>query len=488
MTQLATLNETTAVTTTGGGRGGVAKSAGLYSAMIVVTVGAFLAVCEAGRGLVAPTAAGASTLRSGAAAHGASSLTHLLLALLVVIGSARLLGAVFRYFHQPAVMGEVIAGIVLGPSLLGRLAPDVSAVIFPTAVVPSLGVVAQVGVILYMFLVGLELDIGALGKKTHTSVAISHASIVTPFLLGGALALWMYPRFSTADVPFTVFALFLGVSMSVTAFPVLARILTDRKMQRSSIGIIALTCAAVDDVTAWCLLAFVVGVANADAGSAVPTVLLTAAFMGIVWFIVRPFMGWVARRHEMREGGNHSFAIASIALLLAALATEVIGIHALFGAFLVGAVMPADSKMAHDIKHKLEEAVLVLLLPAFFAIVGLRTQIGLVEGLDRWLVVGLVVVVASLGKFGGSAVAARFTGLDWHKAASIGILMNTRGLMELIVLNIGLDLGVLSPTLFAILVLMALITTLATTPLLHLLNRRGSTVESGAHDLAMHRS
>ncbi len=445
-----------------------AKPALLYAAMIAAAIAAFLWIRSAGGTLVAPAGQGGFG-RHGGQESGAV-LTHVLLALVVIILCARALGWVFRRFNQPPVIGEIIAGILLGPSLLGRVLPGVSAYLLPNLVSPFLSVIANVGIILYMFLVGVELNTDLLRERTHSSVAISHASIIAPFLLGSALALWLYPLFSTSDVPFGVFALFMGISMSVTAFPVLARIITDRRMQKSQLGTISLACAAVDDVTAWCLFALVVSVARAHAGRVLLTFSLTAGFIFAVFVFVRPAAAWFARQHAARrQTGQGSIVIACAALLLAALTTQQIGIHALFGAFLVGAVIPHDSLLARDIKQKFEDLVVVLFLPAFFAFTGLRTQIGLVHGLRDWLVCLLIIGVASLGKFGGGSVAARLTGLDWRQSASLGILMNTRGLMELIVLNVGLDLGVLSPTLFAMLVIMAIVTTLATTPVLHAL-------------------
>jgi Kef-type K+ transport system membrane component KefB len=265
------------------------------------------------------------------------------------------------------------------------------------------------------------------------------------------------------------------VSMSVTAFPVLARILTDRRMHQTRMGTIALSCAAVDDVTAWCLLAFVVGLAQSNPSSAGITVALTFCYIAFMLVVVRPGAVWLARRYEHPSRvGQRTLALICVALLLSALATELIGIHALFGAFLLGAVIPHDSGLARAALEKLEDVVVVLFLPAFFAFTGLRTEIGLVIGVEQWLICGLIILVASAGKFGGTLVAARLTGLDWRDAASLGVLMNTRGLMELIVLNVGLDLGVLSPTLFAMLVLMAVVTTLATTPALHALSLKST--------------
>ena len=452
----------------------------MYSLMVLAAVAAFLWIQSAGQNLAAPIQVDLGRFGKHGPAQNVSILTHVLLALVVIVLCARGLGALFRRFNQPPVIGEMIAGILLGPSLLGRVLPAASAYILPSQIAPYLSVLANIGVILYMFLVGTELNTNLLRERTHASVATSHASIIVPFLLGSGLALWLYPIYSTSDVRFVVFALFMGVSMSVTAFPVLARIITDRHMEDSPLGTIALTCAAVDDVTAWCLFALVVSVARAHAGRALVTLALTAGFIVAIFAFVRPTAARIARRHARRQPSSQgAIVFACVALLIAALTTQWIGIHALFGAFLVGAVIPHDSPLARDIKQKFEDLVVVLFLPIFFAFTGLRTQIGLVHGARDWLICALIIIVASVGKFGGGAIAARMTGLGWRAAASLGILMNTRGLMELIVLNVGMDLGVLSPTLFAMLVIMAIVTTLATTPVLHALTREPERIAVG---------
>jgi Kef-type K+ transport system membrane component KefB len=292
---------------------------------------------------------------------------------------------------------------------------------------------------------------------------------VVPFLLGATLALYLYPTLATSDVPFTSFALFLGVAMAITAFPVLARILTDRKMQKTHLGVMALACAATDDVTAWCLLAFVVGIAKAKVGGALLAIAWTVAYIALMYLVARPLVTrWLAR-YEWEGTTPGVMAAVFIALLTSSLITEFIGIHAIFGAFLLGSIIPHDSAIARTLAQKLEDLVTVLLLPAFFAFTGMRTQIGLVDGVSQWLLCGLIILVATAGKFGGTFVAARLTGIEGREAAALGVLMNTRGLMELIVLNIGLDLGVISPTLFAMMVIMALVATIAATPILQLL-------------------
>jgi len=448
------------------------KTIAAYVGMIAATALAFWGIRHLGQDLQAPAPAGAPRFGQDAAAAHAGTLLHVLLALVLIVLVSRVLGALFRRIDQPPVVGEVIAGIALGPSLLGRIAPDVAAYVLPASIAPSLSIIAQVGVIVFMFLVGMELDTSLLRNKAHAALAISHASIIAPFVLGALTALWIYPKLATSDVPFSIFAMFMGVAMSITAFPVLARILTDRGIHKTRLGVIALSCAAVDDVTAWCLLAFVVSLASPRAGSALGTIAMTAGYIGFVLVVLRPLVSRYVRAQDVRQQlGPNAVPFVLVALLLSALTTEYIGIHAIFGAFLLGAIIPHESLLARTMRGKLEDLVVVLLLPTFFAFTGLRTQIGLVSGAEEWLMCLAIIAVACAGKLGGSYVAARLTGLQWRDAASLGALMNTRGLMELVVLNIGLDLGVISPTLFAMMVLMASVTTFATSPLLGLLQQ-----------------
>jgi Kef-type K+ transport system membrane component KefB len=399
-----------------------------------------------------------------------------------IVVTCRATGALFRRFEQPPVIGEVVAGILLGPSLLGRVWPGAAAYLLPADLAPFLGLVSQLGVILYMFMVGLELDAAALLRRGHAALAISHGSIIVPFLLGAGLALGLYPGFSGGGVPFTVFALFLGVAMSVTAFPVLARILTDRGMSRSPLGVLALTCAAVDDVTAWCLLALVVGVARAEVGQAVAVAAGAAGYTAFMLLAARPLLLRPSRFDQRDDLSPGTTPLVLAALLFSAWATEFLGVHAVFGAFLLGAVIPHESAVARQLVRKMQDVVSILLLPAIFAYTGMRTQVALVSGPGQWLLCGAVFLVATLGKFGGSLTAARLAGSGWREAAALGVMMNTRGLMELIVLNIGLDLKVISPTLFAMMVLVELATTIATTPVLQLLTRapsRGPVARAG---------
>jgi Kef-type K+ transport system membrane component KefB len=440
--------------------------------MLLGAIVVFLVVRSYGERLTAPPAPPQGDVTAVATAE-PDALLHVLLALTAVLVTGRLLGTLLGALRQPPVIGEVIGGILLGPSLLGRVAPDLAAVILPGSVAPLLGVVAQLSVILYMFLVGLDLHVHLLRGRTRSVIATSHASIVTPFVLGTILALYLYPRLSTSNVPFTSFALFMGIAMSITAFPVLARIVTDRALTDTPLGAIALACAAADDVTAWCLLAFVVGVAQGTMEQALTVLVLTLFFIGVMVFVVRPFVERVVSKSD-RPPSSDAIALALGGLLVSALIAQHVGTHAIFGAFLFGAIMPRDSALARALRNKLHDLVTILLLPAFFAFTGMRTQIGLVTGVGMWFVVGLIILVATAGKFGGSVIGARLTGSDWRMAASLGILMNTRGLMELIVLNVGRDLEVISGTLFTMMVLMALVTTMATTPILDSLT--GSTV------------
>jgi Kef-type K+ transport system membrane component KefB len=423
-----------------------------------------------GKELVAPLAPQVPPGVPAFATFSEFSLATLLLQIGVILIAARVVGWIFRQLHQPQVVGEIAAGIMLGPSLLGWVAPGFSAMVFPVASLTFLNALSQIGLVIFMFLIGLELDTKMMRGRGHTAVVTSHVSILAPFLLGSALALYLYPRLSNASVPFISFALFMGVSMSITAFPVLARILAERKMVGTPVGALAIACAAVDDVTAWCILAGVVLIIRAPA-SIMPfwaTLLGTAAYAGAMIFGAKPWLSKLAAIYRRRSDVTQDLLGGILLLALAsALITERLGIHALFGAFLLGAVMPKEKAFVEALKGKLEHLTVVLLLPLFFAFTGLRTSIGTIHSPEMWGNLGLVLLVAIFGKLGGSMVASRLTGLSWREAGAVGILMNTRGLVELVALNIGLDIGVISPALFTIMVLMALITTFMTTPALH---------------------
>lgn len=445
---------------------GRTRTVAAYVAMIVAAVAIFFWIRSHGERLQAPPGDAANIV---AVIGHSDTLGRLLLALAVICFAARVVGgALRRFFDQPPVIGEIAAGLMLGPSVLGALFPDAYAYLLPAGVAPFLAILAKIGVVLFMFLVGLELDPKLLRGNTHATVAISHASIVVPFLLGSTLALYLYPRYGTSTADFTVFALFLGGAMSITAFPVLARILSDRDAMQTPLGATALACAAIDDVTAWSLLALVVGLACSQVEAAVWTLALVVGYGAFMIVLVRPVLRWLIDREERIDGPPRrtALAVSFVLLLLSAYATESLGIHALFGAFLFGALMPHDARLSEQLRSSLGDIVVVLLLPAFFAFTGMRTEIGLVDGMADVLVVVGIIAVATLGKFGGGAVAGRLVGLSWRDASALGILMNTRGLMELIVLNLGLDLGILSKELFTMMVLMALATTFMAVPIL----------------------
>lgn len=408
-------------------------------------------------------------------------LSRLFLQLLVIIVAARIAGSAFAALGQPAVVGEMAAGILVGPSLFGLVAPDAFAFVFPPASLETLKLLSQIGVCLFMFVVGMELDVQHVRTRAHTAVLVSHVSIVFPYLLGVALAFFLYTDLAAPGASFTSFALFMGIALSITAFPVLARILQERGLTRTVLGSAAITCAAVDDVTAWSILAFVVAISRATSvGGAAFGLLLAVAFLGVMLLGVRRALPrWLGvERLAADEPSAATLAVVVCVLLAAALGTEVIGIHALFGAFLAGVVMPETDGFRQKLALRIRDFSAVLLLPLFFAFTGLRTQIGLLDDLQGWLVCAAIVAVATVGKLGGSAVAARLTGMGWSDALQLGALMNTRGLMELIALNIGYDLGILSPRIFTMLVVMALATTLLTGPLLTLFREKESALDS----------
>jgi Kef-type K+ transport system membrane component KefB len=397
----------------------------------------------------------------------------LILQIITIIFVARFFGILFKKIGQPTVVGEILAGILLGPSLLGWLLPDVSSFLFPATSLANLQFLSQIGLLLFMFTIGLELDPSKLRLKAHEAVIISHASILIPFFLGVILSLAIYREFAPADVKFSAFALFIGISMSITAFPVLARIVQERGLSKKPIGAMVITCAAADDVTAWCMLAVVIAIVKATSvASALLTIGLAIAYVLAMLMVVKPLMAKIGQRYSTKEAiGRPIVALVFSIMLVSSWLTEVIGIHALFGAFLAGIVMPQQLDFKRIITEKIEDVALVLLLPLFFVFTGLRTQIGLLNDPYLWMVCLGVTGVAIAGKLAGSAIAAKYVGMSWRDSLSIGALMNSRGLMELVVLNIGYDMGVLSPEIFAMLVLMALITTFMTGPALDLIEK-----------------
>lgn len=399
-------------------------------------------------------------------------LALLLAQIITIIFVARIFGWFFRKIGQPTVIGEMIAGIVLGPSLLGLYFPDYSAVLFPKESLGNLQFLSQIGLILFMFVVGMELDLKALKNKANDAVVISHASIIIPFTLGIGLAYYIYAQFAPEKIEFLSFALFLGIAMSITAFPVLARIVQERGIHKTRLGTIVITCAAADDITAWCILAAVIAIVKAGSFvSSIYVIGMAVGYVVLMLYVVKPFLKRIGDLKYSRQSlSKPVVAIFLLTLIISAYTTEVIGIHALFGAFMAGAIMPESHKFRNIIIEKVEDVSVILLLPLFFVFTGLRTQINAIDDPHLWEITGVIILVAVAGKFFGSALAAKFVGQNWRDSLTIGALMNTRGLMELVVLNIGYDLGVLSTEVFTMMVIMALVTTFMTGPALDLIN------------------
>jgi Kef-type K+ transport system membrane component KefB len=396
-------------------------------------------------------------------------LFKLVLQLTVILAVCRIVGSLFRRFGQPRVVGEMFAGILLGPSLLGWIAPGISTYLFPPGSLGFLNALAQIGVVVFMFLVGLGINPKELKNHGHAAVLTSHVSITAPFVLAAFLAVYLYPRLSDDSVSFTSFALFMGSAMSVTAFPVLARILIERGLLQSRLGTVAIASAAVDDVTGWCILAYIVVLTrSAHSGTSIwmtiGGVVLFALVM--IYGVSRLLVGMEVSYRKWGGLSENRLAFMLLLVFAAGLCTEWLGLHLLFGAFMMGAIMPKEQKFVQYVLDRFETVTVTLLLPLFFAFTGLRTNIGLLKGGEMWMYCGLIVLVATVGKLGGSTLASWLTGMPLREAAGLGTLMNTRGLMELVILDIGLDIKVISPALFSMMVVMALITTFMATPLL----------------------
>jgi Kef-type K+ transport system membrane component KefB len=389
---------------------------------------------------------------------------QLLLQLIVILVVVQIFGIASRRIGQQWVIGEILAGLALGPSLFGAIWPNLRLQLFATNTLPFLQVLGEIGLMLYMFSLGARLDTGSILRQGRVALFISLSGILLPLISGMILGYFLYPTFAGAKATQQSFMLLMGTAMAITAFPVLARLLVEKKMLGVRVGTLALTCASVDDVIAWCLLAFVVATIDARASSVVYSVGLTLLFIGVMFFIVRPLLAYAARRIRSEQW---LIALSVIVLLTAAYITNAIGIHSFFGAFLAGVILPSDVQFTSKL-HSLDQMNSMLFLPLYFVLSGLRTQVGLIQTPSLWLICLLVFAVACLGKIFGGALAARVQGESWREACCIGILMNTRGLVELIVLNIGLELGVLSPTMFTMLVIMAIITTMMASPLLPL--------------------
>jgi Kef-type K+ transport system membrane component KefB len=400
-------------------------------------------------------------------------LSILLLQIVIIIFVARIIGWLFKKMGQPMVIGEILAGILLGPSLMGLYFPEMSNWIFPTESLNNLHLVSQVGLVLFMFTVGLELDLRVLKSKAREAIVIGHASAVFPFITGLLLAYFIYPVYGPADVSIAPFALFFGITLSVSAFPVLARIAQERALHKTKTGTMVMACAASNDLLVWSFLAIIISIVRSDSlFSASYTLLFGLVYIFLMVKFVRPFLQRIGELHPSKENLSKPIvAVFFTVLILSALISEVIGIHALFGAFLAGAIMPDNLKFRSLFIEKVEDVSIVLLLPLFFVFTGLRTQIGLIDDLDLWKTTGLIIVTAIFGKVIGTTMAAKVFGQNWKDSLILGTLLNTRGLMVLVILNIGYDLGVFTSEIFTILVLMALATTLLTAPVLTVINK-----------------
>ena len=405
------------------------------------------------------------------------ALAILLLQITVILVVAKLTAALVARAGQPAVVGEMLGGILLGPSFFGWLSPTVHHALFPAETTATLQLLSQIGVILFMFLVGCELDLSRVTRNARTAVVVSYAGIAAPMLLGIALSWLIFQEFAPDGVRFLLFALFLGTAMSITAFPVLARILAERRLTGTVVGATAIACAAIDDVTAWCILSLVVAVAKASGLSgAAMTVAMVAAFAALMLLLIRPQVGRTGAGR--RSSGEGAFVAALVFAFASAFVTEIIGVHAIFGAFLAGVVVSANASLRSIVEDRVQALASAMLVPLFFASAGLRTELLLLAGVRSWLVCAAIIAVAVAGKLGGGSLAARWTGMTWRDSLALGVLMNTRGLMELIVLNVGYDLGILSPALFSMMVVMALVTTGMTAPLLAVLRTNAGAAEA----------
>lgn len=391
----------------------------------------------------------------------------MILALITILAVCHGTGWLFRRWGQPAVIGEIFGGLLLGPSFLGHFFPDLQSTLISFRALSALESWASLGVVLYMFLVGLEFDLGKLKESKIATWTISHTSIIVPFILGILISLPLHEHYSFSNISAVTFALFIGVSLSVTAFPVLARIIQEKNMKGSPLGRLALACAAIDDVTAWCLLALVAGLSRTGQMNIIWVILGTVAFVLFMFLGARPVL------QKILKNQDRSFFLPLLLFALAcAYITELIGIHALFGAFLAGVIIPSEHHASKQIELRCRDFVRLIMLPLFFAFSGLRTQVLLLDSAEDWMWCGIIILVAIAGKFGGTMMAARWTKHSWKDSTTLGILMNTRGLVELVVLNVGLDLQIITPRLFSMLVLMALVTTFMTSPLLSLQERR----------------
>jgi Kef-type K+ transport system membrane component KefB len=403
-------------------------------------------------------------------------MTLLLTQMAIVLLTTMVCGWLALKIGQARVIGEIIGGIVLGPSILGRLAPHFSATLFPKASLATFDNLSTVGLVLFLFLIGMELDYEQLYSQRVTAVMASGMSILLPFAMGALLAHSLRTRFAPHGIGSVPFVLFLGIAMSITAFPVLARILEERNLQFTPLGATAILCAAVDDVVAWSLLAFALAFMGGQGGpsSLVMRLIGLVIYLFVMLGIVRPLAALVVRRQKQPELTIELLAVVLAGVLLSAAVTDKFGVHPLFGAFIAGVCFPRVPRWQLALRERLDMLVSVLLLPLFFALTGMRTRLDLLNDGSMWLWAAIVLFAAVFGKMGGAALAARWSGQSWRDAIALGALLNTRGLVELIVLNIAYTVGAFTPTLFTMMVVMALVTTMLTAPILTLLGIRGT--------------
>jgi Kef-type K+ transport system membrane component KefB len=408
------------------------------------------------------------------------NIDQLILAFGTILLVARVLGWVFQRIGQPRVIGEMTAGILLGPSVFGRFFPAAFHYVLPSSSFPAITVVSQLGLLLFMFVVGLEVDLGHIFKQRAAIVLISNVSIALPLALGVGLATALYPQFAGKHVSFAPFALFMGTAMSVTAFPVLARILKERNLIGTNLGTMAIACAAIDDVSAWILLAVLTAMVRSSSSwrHFAVTLLLLVVFILFMLIVVRRLGHFVESWYEKRGSGVEFLSFIVLFIFATSWTTEKLGVHALFGAFMAGLVMPKNERLLADLVERIESLSLALLLPLFFALIGLRTRVDLLTGRSALGYAVAIIAIAVAGKLAGAAFAAKIIGVNWKDSFALGVLMNTRGLVELVILNAALDLGVSSPELFTMMVLMALITTFMTTPILSAM-KIGTAVQIG---------
>jgi Kef-type K+ transport system membrane component KefB len=400
---------------------------------------------------------------------------QLIVAVGIILIVARVFGWLFRFIGQPPVIGEITAGIILGPSFFGRFFPPAFAWVFPPSSLPALTLLSQLGLLLFLFTVGLQVDLRHIFKQRAAVILVSNVSILFPLALGLGLARFLYPEYGGPNVAFSVFSLFMGAAMSITAFPVLARILKECGLLETELGALAISCAAIDDVSAWLLLAVLTAVARSshDLGHVAAVLLGLVVFIVIMLVPVRRTAAYFAGVYQKHGLSMGLFSAMILMTLVSAWTTEKLGLHALFGAFMAGLVVPKNPTLISETVEKIESVALALLLPLFFALTGLRTRIDLLSGARVWIYTLAIIAVAIVGKYVGATLASRATGTSWRDSTALGVLMNTRGLVELVILNAGLELGILSPQLFTMMVIMALVTTFMAAPALRIMRITG---------------